>query len=347
MTMIHTPITGRSAWRPSDFPSPDAYTTTLTDAHLAAFDGALGIARAGGRTLERATVRDFALEAIAADLATWRAEVLHGRGFVVLRGLDPARYTDEALATIFWGLGLHLGRAVSQSPMGDRIGHVTDVGGQDRRERAYRNSPELTMHTDRCDVIGMLCLTKAMRGGVSAYASAHTVYNEILATRPELLDPLFAGLRYHRRGEQLPDEPAITPEPVPILSEQDGELSVVFLRAYMEMAAKELGTPLTDVEIAALDYFAEVAARPDVKLEFTMQPGEAVFFNNCTMLHNRTAFEDDPDPARKRHLLRLWLMLDGGRPLVPAVHAYKGSQGIAGRGEQSTYYTGAAMPTRY
>jgi hypothetical protein len=203
------------------------------------------------------------------------------------------------------------------------------------------------MHTDRCDVIGMLCLTKAMRGGVSAYASAHTVYNEILATRPELLDPLFAGLRYHRRGEQLPDEPAITPEPVPILSEQDGELSVVFLRAYMEMAAKELGTPLTDVEIAALDYFAEVAARPDVKLEFTMQPGEAVFFNNCTMLHNRTAFEDDPDPARKRHLLRLWLMLDGGRPLVPAVHAYKGSQGIAGRGDQSTYYTGAAMPTRY
>ncbi len=347
MTTIRTPITGRSAWRPSDFASPDAYTTALTDAHLAAFDAALGTARAGGRTLERATLRDFALDAIAADLAAWRAEVLHGRGFVVLRGLDRAGYTEDALATIFWGLGLHLGRAVSQSPMGDRIGHVTDVGGQDRRERAYRNSRELTMHTDRCDVIGMLCVTKAMRGGVSAYASAHTVYNEILATRPELLDPLFAGLRYHRRGEQLPGEPAITPAPVPILSEQDGELSVVFLRAYMEMAATELGTPLSDVEIAALDYFAEVAARPDVKLEFTMQPGEAIFFNNCTMLHNRTAFEDHPDPARKRHLLRLWLMLDGGRPLVPAVHAYKGSQGIAGRGEPSTYYTGAAMPTRY
>jgi hypothetical protein len=90
MTMIHTPITGRSAWRPSDFRSPDAYTTTLTDAHLAAFGAALGTARAGGRTLERATVRDFALEAIAADLATWRAEVLHGRGFVVLRGFDRA-----------------------------------------------------------------------------------------------------------------------------------------------------------------------------------------------------------------------------------------------------------------
>ena len=347
MTLTRTPITARSAWRPSDFPAPDVYSVAMTGAHLAAFDAALGAARAHGRVLEDATVGDFALDAIAADLGAWRDEVLHGRGFVVLRGLDGGRYTPDELATIFWGLGLHLGRAVSQSPMGDRIGHVTDVGGQDRRERAYRNSRELTMHTDRCDVIGMLCLTKAMRGGVSAYASAHTVYNDILATRPELLDPLFTGLRYHRRGEQLPGEPAITPLPVPILSEQDGELSVVFLRAYMEMAAQELGTPLSVEEIAALDYFAEVAGRPDVKLEFTMEPGEAIFFNNCTMLHTRTAFEDHPDPARKRHLLRLWLMLDGRRPLVPAVHAYKGTQGIAGRGEQSTYYTGAAMPVRY
>src|SRR5262249_20280079 len=152
-------------------------------------------------------------------------------------------------------------------------------------------------------------LTQAMRGGVSGYASAHTVYNEILASRPELLEPLFTGFRYHRRGEQLPGEPSITSERVPVLSESAGELSVVFLRAYMEMAAKDLGEPLRPVELAALDYFEEVARRPEVKLEFTLEPGEAIFFNNCTMLHNRTAFEDHPDPARKRHLLRLWLML--------------------------------------
>ena len=129
-----------------------------------------------------------------------------------------------------------------------------------------------------------------------------------------------------------------------MLSEWEGELSVVFLRAYIEMAAKELGTPLTDMEREALDCFEEVARRPDVKLEFTLEPGEAIFFNNCTMLHNRTAFEDGPDPARKRHLLRLWLMLDGRRPLAPAVHAYKGTRGIVGRHAGSTYYTGAALP---
>ena len=274
-------------------------------------------------------------------MAAWRDEVLGGRGFVVLRGLSRERSAPDDVAAIFWGLGTHFGRAVSQSNMGDRIGHVTDVGGQDRRERAYRTSRELTLHTDRCDVIGMLCLTPAMRGGVSGYTSIHTVYNDILASRPDLLEPLFAGFRYHRRGEELPGEPAITPEPVPVLSESEGQLSVVFLRAYIEMAAKEMGVPLTAVEREALDYFEEVARRADVKLEFTLEPGEAIFFNNCTMLHNRTAFEDGSDPARRRHLLRLWLMLDGVQPLTPAVHAYKGTRGIVGRHAGSTYYTGA------
>jgi hypothetical protein len=343
---MRRPIAARSAWRPRDFPDRDAYAVDLTDTHLAAFDAALARNRAAGRATEDITAGDFALASVAGDLAAWRDEVLHGRGFVVLRGLARDRYSPDELAAIFWGLGTHLGRAVSQSAMGDRIGYVTDVGGKDRRERAYRSSRELTMHTDRCDVIGMLCLEKAAKGGVSGYASAHTIYNDILASRPGLLEPLFRGFRYHRRGEQLPGEPAITPERVPVLSEWDGETSVVFLRAYIEMAAKDLAEPLRDEDVAALDFFEEVAARPDVKLEFTLEPGEAIFFNNCTMLHNRTAFEDHPDPARKRCLLRLWLMLDGRRPLAPAVHAYKGTQGIVGRERGSTYYTGAALPAR-
>src|SRR5262249_47037831 len=140
MTSTRTPVTARSAWRPADFPSPDAYSVALTDVHRAAFDEALGRARAHGRAQASATAEDFALGPIASDVEAWRAEVLDGRGFVVLRGLGGGRYTADDLATIFWGLGLHLGRAVSQSAMGDRIGHVTDVGGRDRRERAYRSS---------------------------------------------------------------------------------------------------------------------------------------------------------------------------------------------------------------
>jgi hypothetical protein len=334
------PIRARSAWRPADFPSPEAFSITLTEAHLAAFDAALAATRRAGLPTEELTAREFPLTPIAADVAAWRHEVLGGRGFIVLRTFPRERYTVEDLETLFFGLGTHFGRAVSQSSMGDRLGHVTDVGGRDRRERAYRSSRELTLHTDRADIVAMLCLQQAVRGGLSGYASAHTIYNDILASRPELLEPLFAGFPYHRRGEEAPGEPAITPYRVPVLSEAEGQLSVVWLRAYIEMAAKELGTPLGEDERAALDYFDEVGARDDVQLTFMLEPGHAIFFNNCVLLHNRTSFEDDPDPSRKRHLLRLWLMLDGARPLAPAVHAYKGTIGIVGRGDSSTYYRG-------
>jgi hypothetical protein len=337
------PVRARSAWRPADFPTADAYSFTLTGTHFAAFDRALAANREAGRTAEDLTARDFPLEGIAGDVAAWRDEVLHGRGFVVLREFPRDRYAPDDLGMLFFGLGTHFGRAVSQSSMGDRLGHVVDVGGKDRRERAYRTSRELTLHTDRCDVVGMLCLEKATTGGLSGYASTHTIYNEILASRPELLEPLFAGFPYHRRGEELPGEPAVTPYRVPVLSESAGELSTVFLRAYIEMAAKELGVPLTEREVAALDFFEEVGRRDDVTLRFMLEPGHAIFFNNCTLLHNRTSFEDDGCAGQRRHLLRLWLMLDGLRPLTADVHAYKGTSGILGHEGSSTYYRGDAI----
>ena len=37
------------------------------------------------------------------------------------------------------------------------------------------------------------------------------------------------------------------------------------------------------------------------------QPGDIQWLNNSVILHAREAYDDDPDPARRRHLLRLWL----------------------------------------
>src|SRR5712691_1674111 len=111
------PVRARSAWRPADFETADAYSFTLTGTHVAAFDRALVANRDAG---------DFPLESIAGDVAAWRDEVLHGRGFVVLRELPRDRYSPDDLGMLFFGLGTHFGRAVSQSSMGDRLGHVVD-----------------------------------------------------------------------------------------------------------------------------------------------------------------------------------------------------------------------------
>jgi hypothetical protein len=51
-----------------------------------------------------------------------------------------------------------------------------------------------------------------------------------------------------------------------------------------------------------------------------LQPGDIQLAHNHTILHDRTAFEDYPEPERKRHLLRLWLAPVGARRL-PEVYA--------------------------
>ena len=37
------------------------------------------------------------------------------------------------------------------------------------------------------------------------------------------------------------------------------------------------------------------------------RPGDVQLLKNSAILHKRTAYEDWPEPERKRHLLRLWL----------------------------------------
>jgi hypothetical protein len=50
-----------------------------------------------------------------------------------------------------------------------------------------------------------------------------------------------------------------------------------------------------------------IANEPDLYLDTDFQPGDIQWLKNSVILHKRTAYEDYPEPERKRHLLRLWL----------------------------------------
>jgi alpha-ketoglutarate-dependent taurine dioxygenase len=59
----------------------------------------------------------------------------------------------------------------------------------------------------------------------------------------------------------------------------------------------------------------EIANDPTFHLQMDFRPGDVQLLNNGRVLHAREAYEDDPDPARRRHLLRLWLAAhDFGSP---------------------------------
>ena len=246
-----------------------------------------------------------------------------GRGLLVVRGFPVERWSLADLETAYFGLGTHFGVAVSQSVMGDRLGHVTDVTATDPNARGYRNSRELTLHTDFCDVVSFLCVRAAREGGESWFASALAVHEILAAENPAALALLERGFRWHRYGEQAPDAPEVTPWRVPVFSRCEGALSCRYIRNYIvEGAAHESVPALTTDELAAMDAFHEVCHRPEVRVAFMLAPGEAVFINNFTVLHARTAFRDFDEPARRRLLLRLWLTVPGGRPVVPEIQVY-------------------------
>lgn len=334
------PFNHPSAWKANDFKSKDDFAIDLTARHVDALEAQVADYKKTEADHTGLNPDSFPLTAIQNDIQSWRQEVLLGRGLLMLRGMPVDRMSTDDLRVLFLGLGTHIGRPVSQSKNGELVGDVVNIGGKDRNERAYRSSRQLKLHTDRCDHIGMLCIRKAVEGGISGYASALAVHNEILATKPELLGPLYNGFHHHRFGEQPPGEPIVTRERIPTISVTDGVPNVICIRGYIDLAVDEGHITLSDLEKEALDTFEAIADSKDFRLDLVIEPGEASFTNNCCVLHTRTAFEDSPDPDQKRHLLRLWLREDT-RPAAPGVIAHKG-QGILPQQGQGTYYNSSA-----
>ncbi len=316
-----------SAWRGSDFASKDDFAFDLEARHLKAIERAMDRIRKQGLGLDDIERRHFELEEVAEDIAGLRRELRDGRGFFMLRGFPLERYSEDEIGMIYWGIGTHLGIGVSQSVLGDRLGHVKDFSKNDPNARAYRNNKELKLHTDLSDIVSLLSLSKAAEGGASQFASAVTVHNEILANHPEYLEPLYRGFRYYRAGEEAEGEEPVTPWNVPVFAYVDGRISTRYVRAYLEQGQAVLDRPMSDLEVAALDYFDEVAARE--KVEFVIEPGEAVFQNNYVVFHSRTGFTDDEATGRVRHLLRLWIDVpENGYPAVKEMHLHA-TPGIA------------------
>lgn len=339
MTARLEPYDHPAAWKGSDVEGKDSFAIDLTCRHIDALANATQKLKKDGKTqFHDIGQHDFELNPIVDDLADWQREITDGKGLLILRGFPVDSFSADEIELMWLGLGTHFGRPVSQSAMGELLGHVVNVGGQDARERAYRNSRSLRLHTDRCDTVGMFALHPAASGGLSSYCSALAIYNEMLRSRPDLLEPLWKGFHLHKFGEELPGDPPYSKVPVPIISEKDGLPTVILMRGYVDMAVEEFGLPFSDQDREAMDMFEEIGARQEFKLDFILERGEATLFNNSRILHRRTAFQDSDDPGKKRHLMRLWLNDWDGRIAVDAVNVHKGDDGIPHQDGKSTYY---------
>jgi hypothetical protein len=325
------PIDHPGAWKVADFKTPADYTIELDAIQLQDIERAVQQIKAAGLGLADLQREHFEVRSLRPVIGEIQRQIEDGRGFVVVRRLPVEDYSKDEIGMIFWGLGTYLGRGLSQSVLGDRLGHVKDFSREDPLARAYRNKQELSPHTDSCDLVGLACLRSAQSGGVSRLTSALTVHNVMLEEYPKALERLYRGYVFHRRGEEKPGDLPHTPYRVPVYSNTEGKVSARYVRTYVEAGEAAAGHKMGEAELAVLDHFEEVTKRPELMLEFTLRPGEMYFINNYTILHARTAFDDgDAEEDQRRHLLRLWLEVPDMRRVHPHIRT-GGIEAVPGR----------------
>ncbi len=343
---LPTKITRPSAWVGTDMASdPSKWLYKLTSADVQDLENAAKHFLGLSRDIGEISSEDFPLRHFSDHLRSLKEKLLHGVGVEVIRGLPIGSYSQELVATIFCGVGAHLGNARSQNAQGHILGHVRDTGAvaSDVNTRIYQTSARQTFHTDSADVVGLLCIREAKEGGKSLLVSVETIYNRMRQERPDLLPLLFETVTTDRRGE-VPEGAKPFFE-IPVLSWQAGLLTAQYQRQYIDSAQRfPDARKLTERHIEALDYFDKLANDPEIHFSMQLEAGDIQFVYNHSQLHDRTGYTGWADPNKRRHLFRLWLSIDGDRPLPECFEQRYGSIEVGKRGGIMTKHTTLHAP---
>ena len=323
--IIRETITTPDAWAGPQIQSDDRWLYHLSKDEIAELDSALQTVKEAG--LEIPFSADaFPIPNFKGRLDELISRVTDGLGVILIRGMPRERYTNDECGLIYWGLGVHMGRPVSQNSRGHLLGNVTDEGKTlaDPNARGYQTKNRLDFHCDQLpvDLLGLFCLRTAKTGGTSYLVSAPAVHNVILEERPDLLDVLYAPFHVDWRGDH--PEGGQPWYDVPMLTARDGRIAArVTNRSFMESVSRygeELS--LSEAQREALDVFQEISNREELRLKMDFQEGDMQFVNNHSILHARQAYEDHDEPDRKRRLLRMWIgMTDERRRLLAPILA--------------------------
>ena len=301
------PIEGPAAWRGAELALSDAWIEPLTAAEVAELVRVAANLHRRGIPREQITRDDARLEVLAPTVRRWRDILERGRGFVLVRGLPVDQMREEEAALAYWALGLHLGTPVPQNFLSETLVDIRDTGADpnDPSTRLYKTRAEQDFHTDGADIIGLLCLRPGQSGGESRIVSSITVFNEVLRRRPDLAPVLFGDFAWHYFEPQMGAPVHFSR---PICAVRGGGLNTFFIPWYIRRA-QELPDvpPLRAEQEAVVALLESIANDPALYLDMEFRPGDIQLLKNAVILHKRTAYEEWSDPARKRHLLRLWL----------------------------------------
>ncbi|KAL3471566.1 hypothetical protein BJX99DRAFT_250348 [Aspergillus californicus] len=297
-----TQLSGPLVWKRGDFSDENEYVYHLTDEDKLEISNALKVFKGLGLSGHEVSQSTFPLPLLGKQLTNVRNDVYEGRGFSIVRGLDPDAYTVEDLTVVYLGISSYIGeRRGKQDQRGSMLMHVIKRGDH---ERDMQYSEDKPFHTDT--VTDCLCLftrSLSQNGGRSIISSAWTVYNEIAATRPDVIQVLAES---NWPFDTFGRSPSYYTRP--LLFYHHNKLITSFSRRLLvghePFNKRTPGIPgLTEAQAEALDMIHFVARKHEISPR--IQLGDLRFINNMAVLHRREAFENSA--GMSRHLIRLWL----------------------------------------
>lgn len=310
---------GPFVWNGRTLDMQDEWIVQLDESDIATIETAVAATRS--TTLEQLSCKDFEFGSLGDKLAAVSNEVLHGKGFVVIRGLPGDQWSDEDLVRAYWGIGQWLGEPVSQNANGHLLGHVIDKrrqlqinkqGVDSTATRIYQTNRAQPFHSDSCDIVGLLCLRKAKTGGASAIASSAAIFNELYANDTDSLRVLCDSFQCDRYGEIPAGKHSWYS--INVFNHIDGKLVCCGMDPDIRSAQRlDDVQPLTITQLDALDAFQNTASK--LALNMTLERGDIQLVNNHVVVHARSSFEDDDDLDKRRYMVRLWLSSPNGRHL--------------------------------
>mgnify|MGYP001030818076 FL=1 len=312
------PVRTAAAWRGDEIKDRPEWIYLLSDEQVAELESLGRKFVEDDPDLRFVQQADYPLVACADAVKEWGSDVDYGRGFLLVRGLRTHLYSDALSAAIYYILGLYMGDPIRQNEMGDLIDHVyatSDKLMDDPTAKSAKVRDKLVYHSDSSDVVALMCLRPAESGGASCLVSGAQIYNEILKRRPDLAPLLLEPFHWdwRRQDSEAPSDTYTSP----VVSMEKGVFSMYAGSLYILTAQDYPGVPkLTPEQIEVLELFDEITYEPGMAIEMDFRPGDIQWLSNYAALHARTTFYDFPEPQRRRHLLRLWLHRDAGRPVV-------------------------------
>ncbi|KAK4442342.1 hypothetical protein QBC34DRAFT_454976 [Podospora aff. communis PSN243] len=304
-----TKLEGPLLWSSDSFQDESEYVYTLTDADKTELLAALKTFKAHGLAPTKVTKEMFPLPNLGKHLLAMCDDIYIGKGFGIVRGLDPEDYTLMDLTSIYLGISSYIAETRGkQDQRGSMLIHVIKRNGDASDAFDAEYGSDKPFHTDTVtDTLCLFAQSLAAAGGRSILASAYTVYNELAATRPDLIHTLAA-----------PDWPFDTFGRDPAYYRRacmyyhDNNLITAFSRRLLvgnaPFSTRTEGIPgLTEAQAEALDAIHFIARKHEISPR--MVKGDIRFVNNMALLHRREAFENPKgeDAAKGRHLVRVWL----------------------------------------